>query len=481
MHAQSHDREEARLAALGSYCVLDTPGEQAFDDIAQLAASLCDTPYALISLVDRDRLWFKARVGMQLCELGRDVSFCTHALNDPGPLLIPDTLLDARFADNPLVRQDPKVRFYAGVPLTTEDGLALGTLCVLDLRPRQLSASQRNQLQILGRQVMDQLTLRRRAQELAESERALTAVATVIHEIQSGADARQTIVDAGAELGHAAFVSLVEHVDGRNLVSASNLPALVGVELPADGSTMTSRVLRTGEPAFITEPSSHPLISNSALQLTGSGSIFFLPVQAAEATFGVLLVAWRESIPNLDDRRVRAVTLLANQAGVALRQSALIAELASLALTDPLTELPNRRNWNQLLQVHLATAERSEQPLAIALADLDHFKRFNDTLGHPAGDALLRAFAAACRQALRSGDLVARWGGEEFAFALPNCSAAEAHAVLDRVRRSVPLMQTCSIGFAVWDGSETAEQLLHRADRALYEVKQNGRNRVSAA
>ena len=394
---------------------------------------------------------------------------------------MPDARLDERFAHNPLVLDNPNIRFYAGVPLISEEGFVLGTLCVLDSRPRQLSLRQLDQLHMLAGQTMDQLTLRRRARELAESELALTAVAKVIQQIQSGGDARQTIIDAGVELGHAALVSLVELLDGHYQVSASNLPVLVGVELPADNSSVAAEVFRRGEPVFVADPADHPLISASMLRLTNAASIYFLPVRAADATLGVLLVAWRESIPGPEDRRARAVTLLADQAGVALRQSALLAELESLALIDPLTDLPNRRNWNQLLTLQLATAERSRQPLTVALADLDHFKRFNDTLGHPAGDGLLRAFAGASRQALRAGDLIARWGGEEFAFALPNCSPAEAYAVLDRVRQAVPLLQTCSIGFAIWDGSETAEQLVHRADQALYEVKQNGRNRVSSA
>lgn len=481
MHTLAPEREAARIAALESYCVLDTPGEQAFDDLVALAAHVCRTPTALISLVDADRQWFKARVGLDYCSTDRASSFCAHTLATGLELVVPDARLDPRFVDNPLVIADPSIRFYAGVPLITADGYILGTLCVLDTEPRTISAGELGLLRMLAGQVMDQLTLRKRARELAESELALTAVAKVIQQIQSGADARQTVVDAGVELGHAEFVALVEPFEDRYRVTASNLPVLVGVDLPVDGDSVTAGVFQSGASTFVRNSAHHPQISASLLRLTNAASIYFMPVKAADSTLGVLLVAWREPISGLDDRRARAVSLLARQAGVALRQSALLAELESLALTDTLTELPNRRSWNQLLELHLATADRSHQPLTIALADLDHFKRFNDVRGHPAGDALLKSFAQASRQAVRAGDLVARWGGEEFAFALPNCSPGEAYAVLERVRRAVPELQTCSIGFAVWDGSESSADLLHRADQALYEVKQNGRNRVSAA
>lgn len=472
--------EAARLRALRPYCTPDAAAEPAFDDLAQLAAQVCDAPIALISLVDADRLWFKAKVGLDRCEPGRDVSFCAHALAGQELLEVPDARLDPRFADNPMVVGAPYLRFYAGAPLRTSDGQTLGTLCVLDTRPRTLTSRERDSLLRLAGQVMDQLALRRRAEQLAETELLLTAVARVVADIQNGSDARQTIVEAVAALGHAAFVSLVEPAGGQLVVTASNTASLVGVGVPSSGQTLVGQVQDSGTAIFVDDPARHPLISIETLQLTKAESIFYVPVQGAEVTLGVLLVAWRERI-GLDDQRARAVTLLADQAGVALRQAALVAELERLALTDPLTGLPNRRSWDQLLTLQLSLARRSDAPLTIALADLDHFKRFNDTLGHPAGDALLRAFADAARDAVRSEDLVARWGGEEFAFALPNCPPGEAYRVLERVRSAVPLLQTCSIGYAVWDGQESAEQLLRRADLALYEVKQSGRNRVAAA
>lgn len=129
-----------RLQALRDLLILDTPPEERFDRIVAFAADEFDMPIALISLVDSDRQWFKARVGLGACETGRDISFCGHAIHAPEVMVVPDALLDARFADNPLVTGDPFIRFYAGAPLETSPGLRIGTLCLIDTKPRDFDA-----------------------------------------------------------------------------------------------------------------------------------------------------------------------------------------------------------------------------------------------------------------------------------------------------------------------------------------------------
>lgn len=159
--------EFARQRALDTYRVLDTVPEQAFDDITRLASMVCGTPIALVSLIDRDRQWFKSRVGMELPETRRDIAFCDHVIREPDKLMeIPDATKDARFAANPFVTGPDNIRFYAGMPLVTPGGAPIGTVCVLDQQPRQLTAEQREGLASLARLTMNLMEARHRELEL---------------------------------------------------------------------------------------------------------------------------------------------------------------------------------------------------------------------------------------------------------------------------------------------------------------------------
>ncbi len=171
MNTPTLKNEKKRLDVLWQYEVLDTVPEAVFDDLTELAAHICEAPIAMMSLVDEDRQWFKAKVGTTVSETSRDFSFCAHAIKQTGLFIVPDATKDKRFAKNPLVISDPKIRFYAGAPLITPDGYALGTLCVIDKVPRELRPDQQRALRILSRHVVSQLELRRRTLELTEARR----------------------------------------------------------------------------------------------------------------------------------------------------------------------------------------------------------------------------------------------------------------------------------------------------------------------
>ena len=161
-----------RIKVLWQYEILDTVPEEVFDDLTELAARICEAPIALITLVDENRQWFKSKVGVTVNETSRDISFCGHAIEQSDLFIVPDATLDKRFAENPLVKSDPKIRFYAGAPLITPDGHALGTLCVIDKVPRVLRPDQKQALRVLARHVMTQLELRRHSRELARAHQA---------------------------------------------------------------------------------------------------------------------------------------------------------------------------------------------------------------------------------------------------------------------------------------------------------------------
>lgn len=168
------ENEKQRLEALYSYSILDTLPEEDFDNLTAISAEICQTPISLVSLVDKDRQWFKSHHGTDAKETPRDHAFCGHAINEPNELfIIEDARSDDRFADNPLVTGDPHIIFYAGIPLVNENGLALGTLCVIDNKPKQLSPTQKDALKALARQVMIVITLRRQNLLLNETKESL--------------------------------------------------------------------------------------------------------------------------------------------------------------------------------------------------------------------------------------------------------------------------------------------------------------------
>lgn len=169
MTAVAPSKEAARVAALNRYAILDSEPEQSFDDLVTLAAHICQTPMAMLSLVDDHRQWFKSKYGVEIRETPKDLSICAHAIQQGDLFIVPDLTKDERFRDNPLVTGESHLRFYAGAPLINEDGFALGTLCVVDQQPRELDPEQEEAISALSRLALRQMELRMNLQLLKDA------------------------------------------------------------------------------------------------------------------------------------------------------------------------------------------------------------------------------------------------------------------------------------------------------------------------
>lgn len=290
------------------------------------------------------------------------------------------------------------------------------------------------------------------------------------------AEARRTACDTALEVGDADVAAFLElQPDEESLVvAAATESSLVGRRAPLERAAMAARAIGAGDLCFASEvredAASWPLAR--ALARTAA----WQPVRRQAGIREVVVVGWAASPAPRLDRLRGSLSHLAAETAVALDRAHALEQLSDMARTDPLTELSNRRAWQEELAREMAKAERGGQRLSIGLIDLDELKSYNDRWGHAAGDRVLLTAAARWRRRLRLTDLLARIGGDEFAVAMPNCGLHEAVSVGDELRRALPDGLSCSIGVAEWKVGESASELLGRADEALYAAKNAGRN-----
>lgn len=457
--------EAARLRSLQALDVLDTGPEAEFDALVRVASIVTGTPISLISLIDAERQWFKANIGLpEAKETPRDIAFCSHAILDDEVFEVPDATQDVRFADNPLVADRPDIRFYAGAPIELSDGQRVGTLCVIDRVPRTLTDAQRDILTALayaaaqafeGRRAIR--TTKKLAGELAEQHELLRVTLHSIGDAAITADAERNVVwlnpvaeqltgwtSAEAE-GQA--LRRVLHLEGGKVLTEGNEEPLHerrAVARSVDRATMTSRTGRTID----IECSEAPIRQ-------GGGAIA-----------GFVLV-------------FRDVT-------ERLRMS---DELTHRATHDSLTGLVNRGEFELRLERARLTVAAGGATGVLMFIDLDRFKVVNDTCGHAAGDRLLRQIARILRDCMRAEDTVARLGGDEFGVLLEGCALDMAQQIGQRLCdymerfRFVHEDQRMRIGTSIGVVSidtrwTTAAAVLKAADGACYAAKQQGRNRV---
>lgn len=314
-----------------------------------------------------------------------------------------------------------------------------------------------------------------RGRRLAE---ARDAVVTLARAWSEDGSSRGRVCAAAAHAAGARLALLAEPMprgQGLRVTATAEAPGIAGEKVPTgDGSSPLERVLAEREPLHLDDlDSAGPL--GALLRRVEARSASLRPVIRGDHVAAVLVVAWSRPRRQLDPQRDELVAALADEAARAIERDAHVALLGRQARTDELTALPNRRAWDEAVSREMSRARRTKKPLCMALLDLDHFKAYNDAHGHQAGDAHLRRTAAQWRRELRDIDVLARYGGEEFGILLPDCDLDQAREVLDRVRGATPNSQTASAGVVRYDGRESADSLVARADAAMYRAKHAGR------
>ncbi|MDD1508933.1 putative bifunctional diguanylate cyclase/phosphodiesterase [Pseudomonas sp. CNPSo 3701] len=445
--------DEARIQVLDAFALMDSPAEQEYDHIVKMASRIFDVPIALISLVHRDRQFFKARVGLDVCETDRDVSFCTFAIIQHDVFVVLDALQDERFSENALVVGHPNIRFYAGAPLITKAGYPLGSLCLIDNKPRaSFSARDQQVLQDLAVMVLERMELRRLEREGEESRLRFANITST---------SPDAIICANANNQITSWNSSAEAIFGYRADEAigQSLNIIMPEGMRAQHNAGLARVA-SGGPTRIIGSSTNLM----AMRRDGSEVPIELSlsqwVDAGEPQFGAI---------------IRDIT----------HRLEAVKQLRRAAEYDHLTGLSNRSS----LKLRIQEACEAQLTATILLIDLDGFKDVNDTLGHSAGDSVLQVIANRLRERVPAEHMVARLGGDEFVVFITG--TADSHeaialglALIAAIEEPIEFEDTpihigASIGVTMRTGSEgDGDQMLANADLALYQAKADGRQLI---
>lgn len=450
--------EQERLLELRKYDILDTESDVVFDNMVQLASYICKTPIAAISLVDENRQWFKAIFGLNAKETSRDVAFCAHTILEEDSLIIENALNDERFFDNPLVTGDPSIRFYAGVPLVTQRGMHLGTLCVIDTEFRQITQEQLSAIKTLAHSVMAHLELRLSHKKIRKYVDQLQLSATIFETATENivvTDANNCFITVNPAFTKTTGYTL-EEVIGKTPKMLKS-----GKQTPEFYSKMWKKLNKDGQ--WMGE------VYNR--RKNGEVYIEWLSIKVIYNEDGTVKM-YVATFSDITEKK-QADEIIWKQANY-----------------DLLTNLPNRHFFNDCLKREIKIANRTKKLLAILFIDLDYFKEVNDTHGHEIGDILLVEVARRIGETIRATDTVARLGGDEFIAIL---SAVEDENDINKVSKliinklsmpfdlnGITVTISASIGISIYPKDSLLEkELLSYADKAMYNAKKDGKGKNS--
>ncbi len=471
MSAPLPENEKARLETLNRYHLIDSAPEQLFDEFTHLAAEICSTPVAFLSIVEANRVSYKSRVGIRSIQTSRKNAFCSWAILGSEMFIVPDASKDARFKDNPLVTARPGVRFYAAAPLITSDGFALGALAVIDRRPRHLTAAQKKALRTLASGLVSQLELHRKSLEL---ERAVAERQEAIKSLAASEQRYALVAKSGSD-------GLWDwNLETNEMHFCPRWKAMLGYEESEIGARPDEWFSRI-HPEDIEQV--HETITS---HLLGSSPQFFSEhrIRRRDGSYSWMLSRGL-AVWDADKHIYR----MAGSMTDITEQKQSEQQLLHNANHDVLTGLPNRALFMDRLKRSLARARHSDNYLfAVLFLDLDRFKVVNDSLGHQIGDQLLMGVARRLHTSLRPGDMVARLGGDEFAIVLDHLShVTDATHAAERIQRDLAapfnlsgheVFISASIGIALnLTSCEEPDDVLRNADTAMYRAKDGGRGR----
>lgn len=439
--------ENERLRALGSYGLGSSRPLPSLDPVVRIAARMFGTPAAAVNMIGSDHVFFAASTGIGTVDMGREASFCAHAITQNDVMVVPDARLDERFHDNPLVIGSANLRFYAGVPLLSPDGHALGALCVIDSQPREFSEEDRARLRELAKMAMDRLELRRLEMSTEQAQRPFEEFARHSPTAVVWFNARREIV-------------------AWNKAAA----ALHGYDLEEGHGELVDALIPERERSAFRKLVEQAVAAGTFDQLPMPTSIHGLRKDGTEFELGLSLFCWKDRGQLVFNAHLQDITARKKEE----------KELLRLATTDILTGLANRARFYRSVDEALAKSA----PVAVVMIDLDGFKDVNDTLGHTVGDDILCEVARRLESTLGSRGLVARIGGDEFGLLLqvdtPEQAHAVAQAVIDRVAEAIrvdahAVRVTASCGIAVAPlHAQEALELIGNADLALFHAKRLG-------
>lgn len=439
--------ENERLRALGSYGLGGSRPLPSLDPVVRVAARMFGTPAAAVNMIGSDHVFFAASTGIGTVDMSREASFCAHAITQNDVMVVPDARLDERFHDNPLVIGSANLRFYAGVPLLSPEGHALGALCVIDSQPREFSEEDRARLRELAKMAMDRLELRRLEMSTEQAQRPFE------------------------EFARHSPTAVVWFNAQREIVAWNKAAAaLHGYDLEEGHGELVDALIPERERSAFRKLVEQAVAAGTFDQLPMPTSSHGLRKDGTEFELGLSLFCWRDRGQLVFNAHLQDITARKREE----------KELLRLATTDILTGLANRARFYRSVEEALAKSVS----VAVVMIDLDGFKDVNDTLGHTVGDDILCEVARRLESALGSRGLVARIGGDEFGLLLQVDTPEQAHAVaqsvIDRVAEAIrvdahAVRVTASCGIAVAPlHAQEALELIGNADLALFHAKRLG-------